>query len=156
MPNRGVLVGALIAGAVAACGGAPKEAQDATSVAPPVVEKPWADKSREERLDWMGLEVFPKMKAAFSEFDSEGYAEFACQTCHGDDMESVDFKLPNSLYALPKTGTFDKAMEYDAETTQFMAKVVVPEMAKLLGMEPYNPETQSGFGCFACHPSEDD
>jgi hypothetical protein len=34
---------------------------------------------------------------------------------------------------------------------KFMGERVVPEMAKLLHEEPYNPETHQGFGCFHCH-----
>lgn len=104
-------------------------------------------------MDWMGLEVFPKMRALFVEHDSEKYSEFACQTCHGKDMEMVDFEMPNSLFALSKTNTLAAAKEYDENTTQFMLETVVPEMAKLLDMEPYNAETNAGFGCLGCHPS---
>jgi hypothetical protein len=106
-------------------------------------------------MDWMGLEVFPKMRAAFVEFSADEYSAFECQTCHGSDMEMVDFKMPNRLYSLSKTNTLTDAKDYDAETTQFMVDVVVPEMAKLLDMEPYDAETQKGFGCFGCHPSDD-
>lgn len=140
-----------------ACGGSQQQAKSAGEAgeAMPKAAKTWVDKSREERMDWMGLEVFPKMKAAFTEHDAEGFAEFACQTCHGNDMEVVDFKMPNALYALPTTGTMESAMDYDPEITNFMATVVVPEMAKLLDMKPYDPETNTGFGCFGCHPTED-
>jgi hypothetical protein len=146
--------------ALVACTGSQKPAEDpgdAAGASEPVPsgEKAWADKSREERMDWMGLEDFPKMKAEFTEHDAEGLADFACQTCHGDDMEAMDFKMPNSLYALSATDTLAEARDYDAEMTEVMVNVVVPEMAKLLGMQPYDPATQTGFGCFGCHPTED-
>ena len=111
--------------------------------------------TREQRLDWMGLEVFPKMKAAFAKYDGEGYADFECQTCHGEEMEAVDFKMPSNIYALSPSDPVGEATDYDPEITQFMVDVVVPEMATLLHTQPYDPETQQGFGCFGCHPSAD-
>jgi hypothetical protein len=106
-------------------------------------------------MDWMGLAVFPKMRAVFQEHDAK-YATLDCQTCHGKDMEMVDFKMPNYLFSLPKDNTLDWAKDYDAKTTEFMSEQVVPEMAKLLDMEPYDAETGKGFGCFGCHPAEAD
>lgn len=142
-----------------ACGGSQKSAEDAsggseTSAA--AESTPWSKKTREQRMDWMGLEVFPKMRAAFTEHDAQKFSSFACQTCHGTDMEIVDFKMPNDkIFALSKTDTIAKARDYDANMTQFMAERVVPDMAQLLDTKPYDPETNTGFGCFNCHPSED-
>ena len=34
------------------------------------------------------------------------------------------------------------------------ATMSVPEAAAMLDMEPFNPETGQGFGCFGCHPTE--
>jgi cytochrome c553 len=147
-------LGVLVVGSLGACGGSRKGAED-PSAAEPDSKQTWQEKSREQRMDWMGLEVFPKMRAAFVEFDAKEYSAFACQTCHGNDMEMVDFKMPNKLYSLNKADPVTDAKEYDEETTQLMVDVVVPEMAKLLDMEPYDPETQKGFGCFGCHPTSD-
>ena len=139
------------------CGGAQKGAEDPSSgeSEAPSGGTPWKDKSREQRMDWMGLAVFPKMRAIFQEHDAS-YAKLNCQTCHGSDMEMVDFKMPNSLFSLPKANTLDWAKDYDAKTTEFMSEQVVPEMAKLLDMQPYDAETGKGFGCFGCHPAEAD
>jgi len=109
--------------------------------------------SREQRMDWMAVAVFPKMRQLFREQDSEKYEEFACQTCHGNEMERVDFKMPNDLFALETDDTVTRAKEYDEKTTDFMLGAVVPEMAKLLAMDAYTLETQTGFGCMGCHPS---
>lgn len=117
---------------------------------------PWAQKKRQQREDWMGLEVLPQMKALFIEEDAEGYADFQCQVCHGDDMEIVGFEMPSaSLFALSPTDPVGAAMEYDEEVTDFMVAKVVPKMAALLSTEPFDPESQSGFGCFGCHPAAD-
>lgn len=142
--------------ALGACGGSGKGAADASSSYEPQSTTPWKDKSREQRMDWMGIAVFPKMRKLFLEQDSEKYQDFACQTCHGKDMELVDFRMPNTLFALSKSDTLAQAKEYDEKTTDFMLSAVVPEMAKLLDMDAFTLENQSGFGCMGCHPATAD
>ena len=112
---------------------------------------PWKDKTFEQRQDWMGIKVLPAMKALWAEFEPE--KEFKCQTCHGEDMEAVKFKMPNSLYALPADDPMKAAMEYDEDTAKFMAEKVLPKMAELLDMEVMN-EQGEGFGCLGCHLTE--
>ena len=114
---------------------------------------PGQDKSREQRMDWMAVAVFPKMRLLFQEQDSEKYADFSCQTCHGREMERVDFRMPNDLFALDAEDTVAHAKEYDERTTDFMLGAVVPEMAKLLDVEAFTLENQQGFGCAGCHPT---
>ncbi len=139
--------------AALACGGGTKTANDPVSA--DKTEIAWKDKTRAQRMDWMGLQVFPRMKSAFKEFDESRFSGFACQTCHSDKMEMVDFRMPNdTIYALPLENTVQSAREYDEKVTDFMVNVVTPKMAELLDMPVYNPETKSGFGCFNCHPSE--
>ncbi|HTV17596.1 MAG TPA: hypothetical protein VMG12_02970 [Polyangiaceae bacterium] len=146
---------ALVVAALGACGGSGKGADDASGYQP-TSETPWKDKSREQRMDWMGIAVFPKMRKLFLEQDAEKYEDFSCQTCHGKDMEMVDFKMPNDLFALSKNDTLTQAKEYDEKTTDFMLGAVVPEMAKLLDMDAFTLENQSGFGCLGCHPANKD
>jgi hypothetical protein len=146
------------------CGGpsseaAPPKAPDADQSAAKASEPgapgiPWSEKTFAQRQDYMGLEVLPAMKEKFEAFGAEEFADFKCQTCHGDDMKEVKFEMPNDLYALPKENTWQAAMDYNPEITKFMGEVVVPEMAKLLDMQPFDPETGQGFGCFGCHQSE--
>jgi hypothetical protein len=142
----------LVLAMLGACGGSGKDAADAKAY-DPKTETPWKDMSREQRMDWMAVAVFPKMRQLFREQDSEKYEEFACQTCHGTQMERVDFKMPNDLFALEKADTIDRAKEYDEKATDFMLGAVVPEMAKLLDMDAYTLENQTGFGCMGCHPT---
>lgn len=147
-PWRGLLLAAL-----AACGGSGKGAEGASAAYEPKSETPWKDKSREQRMDWMAVAVFPVMRSLFQEQDSEKYADFACQTCHGKEMERVDFRMPNDLFALDASDTVAHAKEYDERTTDFMLGAVVPKMAKLLGADAYTLENQTGFGCMGCHPT---
>lgn len=108
-------------------------------------EVTWGDMDRSQRLELMGLKVLPEMKALFQEYDSGGYGDFKCQTCHGDDFESIDFKMPNSLYGLPKDDPIAAAKDYDPEVTKFMSEKVVPTMTKLLNHE---------ITCHSCHQEE--
>jgi hypothetical protein len=118
--------------------------------------KPFARQTHEERLDTMGLRVFPAMKAAFQSFDSKSFGDFRCQTCHGDgfDRPPVDFRMPNALPALSATDPVASAMDYDPRITRFMVDTVVPTMAHLLGEQAYDPVTKHGFYCFNCHPRD--
>lgn len=122
---------------------------------PGAPEVAWAEKSFEQKKEFMGVVFYKEMKTKFQAHDSELYAKFTCATCHGEDAKEVNWAMPSdSILPLSKTDPVGQAMEFDEEVTQFMVDVVVPESAKLLDMEPYNPETGQGFGCFGCHPAE--
>jgi hypothetical protein len=157
--NKSPLWNPLVVFLAVGCGGAPP-AQDAADVeakstqadAPAEAEPrtvAWADMDRNQRMEFMGLTVLPEMKKLFEEYDAKGFAEFKCQTCHGNDMKEVDYRMPNGLFALAKPDPIPGSMEYDAPMTKFMQEKVMPEMATMLGMEP---GTQ--FGCFNCHEAE--
>ena len=145
--------------ALTGCGGgtsaAPAKTSSDSGAGPGAPNIPWEQKNHDQRLEWMGLEVFPKMKEAFQAYDEAEFKDFKCQTCHGDDMKEVNFKMPNKLPALEKENTFAAAQAYDAEAAAFMGETVAPTMAKLLGMDLYNADTGKGFGCFGCHPTNE-
>lgn len=151
----------LTAAILTACGGG-QPAQDATEVASEVESEPtdegsdneasdevkWLEMNDDQKMEFMGLVVMPEMKKVFQAADPQGYAEFKCQTCHGEDAKDKGFKMPNGLFALEKPNPMPAAQEYDAEVTAFMADVVVPKMAALMSMGP------NEFGCFNCHETE--
>lgn len=111
---------------------------------------PWKDKTFEQRQEFMGITVMPAMKTLFKEYDENEFKQFKCQTCHGDDMNEKKFEMPSdSIYPLNKADPIKGAMEYDEKMTKFMMDKVVPDMAKLLELEPGKE-----FGCMSCHPSE--
>jgi hypothetical protein len=112
---------------------------------------PWRAKSHDERQGFMAAHIEPNMKRLFVGYKPKSYSDFGCETCHGKDMEIVDFHMPNSLYALPEKDTIAEATSYDEETTKFMMEKVVPTFAKLLSEEPGKP---GGVTCFTCHPHE--
>jgi len=115
---------------------------------------PWKDKTFDQRQEWMGVAFYPAMKKSFQAHDEVAFKSFKCQTCHGEDMKERNFAMPSdSIFPLDPKDPIKASLEYDEAITKFMMEQVVPEAAKLLDMEPYNPETGQGFGCFGCHPS---
>jgi hypothetical protein len=114
----------------------------------------WADKTFEQRKEFMGIEFYPKMKASFQGHDAAQYKKFTCETCHGADGKAKNYAMPSdSIYPLPKADPIKAAMDYDEKVTKFMMDQVVPEGAKMLEKEPGDP-AKGGFGCFSCHPAE--
>lgn len=136
--------------------GAAEAAPEAGSEAAPdesVPAKPFAEMSAAEKLKFMKAAVAPQMAKTFQGFNAEHYAEFGCVTCHGPGAKDGNFQMPSA--ALPKLPTDPRPLFKDKpEVTKFMAEQVVPQMAKLLGTEPFNPETGKGFGCFNCHQKQ--
>lgn len=162
MKSTVILVGSLIVATIVGCksgqsAGSETAASGSASGSGSIggEGKRWQEKTRQERVDWMGIEVFPKMKALFVEYDAKGFEDFKCQTCHGETMEMLDFSMPGVIYALSASDPVGEAREYDAEMTAFMTDVVLPEMAALLNTTPYDPATQTGLGCFDCHPADE-
>jgi len=112
---------------------------------------PWKDKNHEERHAYMAAHVEPIMKKLFQEHNKKDYAGFGCPTCHGKDAELVDYKMPNSLYALPEKDPVEEAKSVDEDTAAFMVDKVLPTMSRLLSKQDGNGNPVS---CFTCHPKE--
>lgn len=105
-------------------------------------------------MAYMKSAVLPKMGPLFHDFDAKTYAEPKCVLCHGNGTKDKTFKMPNP--GLPKLDLtpegFKKMKEgKKAAVADFMMKQVVPTMAQLIGEQPYDPQTQKGFGCLECH-----
>jgi hypothetical protein len=105
----------------------------------------WADKSHQQRLEYMGIYVLPKMDGVFKGWKESQYQGFKCQTCHGDDMDEVNLQMPNDLFPLDAEDPYKSGMDYDEDTTKFMAEQVLPAMTELLGED---------VSCLTCHPAE--
>ena len=113
----------------------------------------WTLKTREERMGYMAARVHPKMEQLFVEYDDQWAGTFTCETCHGEDMELVDYRMPYSdLYPLPAENTIEESKSYDEEITEFMVSKVTPAMNKLLD-EGKGPK--ANIGCLSCHPTEE-
>lgn len=94
------------------------------------------------------------MRSLLQAFDAQHFARVTCATCHGANAREVNFHMPNSLPALPRPGSEAwTALSRDhSRIFEFMEHRVLPAQAQLMGMQPYNPQTHTGFGCFNCHP----
>jgi hypothetical protein len=109
----------------------------------------------DQKREHMKTVVLPKMKEDFGGFDAKKFGGMNCATCHGDGAKAGTFKMPNAkLPKLNPAGGFKKHMDKKPEMTKFMMEKVVPDMAKALDQQPYDPKTQTGFGCMSCHTME--
>lgn len=136
---------------LAACGSTPS-AETAADGAKAAAEQPkaWtALETPEEKGAFMKDVVVPTVQELVRTHTGNAAAEVNCKSCHGQDPQAVGFKMPSpDLPALNPEGFF---AEHNQDMVKFMAEVLTPKMVEVLGVEPYNPETHQGFGCFACH-----
>jgi hypothetical protein len=124
-------------------------AEPAASAAP--AQPTFDQMSDDQKKEFMKTVVLPHMKEKFVAANKK-YDKMNCTTCHGPGAKEGKFKMPNPL--LPKLDFSDnlaKQTKKSPEMVKFMQETVVPEMAKLLGVPPFDPATKSGFGCLACH-----
>ncbi len=125
-------------------------ARELLGVHPP--ETPWHDMTHEQQVDWMVSNVLPIAAEDFAHYDADRYSAVTCATCHGANADAVHYELPTAeIPPLPTPGTPNWERMSQTPAYTFMHDVVTPTMATLVGEEPYNPATNSGFGCFECH-----
>jgi len=121
--------------------------------APAEVEVPaaWSDDlSHEQKIAFMKKRVVPAMRELWKE-SPDPEDEITCGTCHGAGASEGKFEMPNpKLYPLNPANGF-AAHQDEAEWLEFMAKKVAPTMVQTLGVQPFDPATGTGFGCFSCH-----
>jgi len=104
---------------------------------------PWEEKNHQQRMEFMGLVVYPSMKEAFAGFDGARFAEFKCQTCHGDDAKEVNYHMPNAVTPLSKSDPVGDGNGIDPAITKFMLETVVPTMQEHLKGDEVD--------CHSCH-----
>jgi len=109
----------------------------------------WKDMDKAQRAEFMKNHVVPTMGPLFKEFDPKHFPEMTCVTCHGPGAKEGKFVMPNPK--LPKITNFEAVQKKNPKAVKFMSEKVVPEMATLLGEQPFDPQTQQGFGCMRCH-----
>jgi hypothetical protein len=142
--------------AAPAASAAPSASAAPVTAGPPTAPGPgeWDKWSHDQKLAWMKAGVMPKMHDLFASYDSAKYADAKCKLCHGKGAEDGSFKMPNpDLPKLPKTPAEFKTLATGkkAKIFAFMKDQVLPTMAQLVGEQPYDPKTNTGFGCMECH-----
>jgi hypothetical protein len=151
----------LAAVALAACGGsqpaanAPGEPGAAPSGEAPAAEAPggaemvWKDDMpTKDKAAFMKAKVVPAMSKTFQAYDAKKYADFGCKTCHGPAMKPKPSEFLPELHM--KAGKLAEA-DTNPDIVKFMHEHVMPDMAGVFGKPPYDPATNSGFGCAGCH-----
>lgn len=161
--TRSFFLPSLIVLALAGCGGAqpePPQAPAAPTSTPPTptataepVGAPAAwkdDLTKEQKMAFMKATIQPRMSKVFQGHDNAKYAQFGCKTCHGPNWESPKAFLPKLTFS---GGKMTSPSGKD-DVAKFMHEKVVPEMAAAFGKQPYDPKTNTGFGCGGCHAIE--
>ena len=135
-----------------ACAVGPQEKPAAAPAEKSAAAQDWHQKTHDQQKQYMKDVVLPKMASLFQGYNAEEFKEMDCTTCHGAQAKSDNFEMPNAdLPKLNPTDGFAEHKEKYPEMLEFMMHKVVPVMAPLLNEEPYDPKTNSGFGCFNCH-----
>ena len=101
-------------------------------------EDAWAKLSFEERHSVMTFTVLPNMARAWRDFRATKDPEMTCRTCHGQDAEAVNYRMPN-----PALSHVDPARVPPGPVAQFMKTKMVPEMRELTG--------SPSLDCNTCH-----
>lgn len=125
----------------------------APDAAPPV--DAWASATWEERHDLMTWALLPNLGRTFQRIRGERDPSLACTTCHGEDAERVNYKMPNGLPPLdPEHMPSEASKEpHEARMAKVMREQVMPQAMAILDTVPYDPRTKKGSSCFSCHPS---
>ena len=128
-------------------------------------------------VNFMETEVMPWARTALGPLKG-GAAAVTCDTCHGRDPESRDWRMP-AVAALPEPNVKLLGLEiypasvdaqlrnaiygYRAQSANqakaaYMREIVMPGMARLLHRSPYDftksyeyNRTRLAFGCYHCH-----
>ncbi len=148
-----ILVPVLLAAVVGACGQNDPKSPGLEGMGAPEVA--WSEKNVEQKYGYMAAVVHPEMQAVFASYD-DSYADegaFTCATCHGEDAELVDYKMPadGAIMGLEAEDTIQEAMDYDEEVTNAMMAKVTPGLKKLLDQ---GSGAKTKVTCFTCHPKE--
>lgn len=156
MKRQMSLVALAAAVALASCAGQqqqptpppPREAQESTAAPKEAETSKLHGLNHQQRVEFMKTEVMPKITPVFKGFDAEHFAEVTCVTCHGPGAKQDMFDMPTA--SLPRLDFAKKDPEHE-QWNAFMRTEVVPTMATVLGVKPYDKATGEGFGCLDCH-----
>ena len=88
--------------------------------------------------------VLPTVARLFQQFDGRPYPDLTCRSCHGEQAESVKYRMPagpplDPLH-LPRRDSPDPR---EANLVAFMSDSLTPSVNEMLG--------RNDVGCFTCH-----
>ncbi len=109
-------------------------------------EQPWSSMNYADREMYMVAYVLPIHSEIFAEHDAGEYAQFTCESCHGEDGAERRYAMPSRyLPSLPPEGSpaWETARARNPSAWSFMADQVLPIMRTQLG--------QPELTCFSCH-----
>ena len=139
----------------AACGSksptATTPAHGEGSAAVVLPDVPFEKLDQDQRAEFMKQKVVPVMQPLFQKHDPKDFAEFGCQTCHGEQVKDGHFDMPNPK--LPKLN-FKDLSKFKKADLEWMGKEIEPTMGKILNLPLYSEANPTGFGCLACHTME--
>src|SRR5262245_38672767 len=123
-----------------ACGG-PSAATNAdeSTTGDEAAPTAFADMSHEQKVEFMGHVVVPRMEPMFEQYDADRYADFGCRTCHGENAREVEFRMPNGIHPLNPAelpAMFQSEDPQVQRAAQFMSGQVMPAMVEMLGAQP--------------------
>lgn len=91
--------------------------------------------------------VLPEMARAFQRFEGKPYPDLTCLSCHGENAEKIQYRMPNGPpldpARLPRRESPDPR---EAKLAAFMLDEVTRSMAEMLG--------KADVDCFTCHVSK--
>jgi len=123
--------------------------------APGPPELSWKSMSRAQRTTYMEKVVVPEMQPMFAALDPKRFATFNCRTCHGPTFDDGTFDMPNpDLLRLPSTAAgMIPLVKTKGPWLEAMTKRIKPTMARLLGLQEFDPDhpQPDAFGCHGCH-----
>ncbi len=118
----------------------------------------WDTMTQAQKHDFMSATVMPRMRALFVARDPHRYAKVTCATCHGRDGPARGYRMPNPALLLEPSPWNTGAAPPDgapSEQDAFMARVIAPELGRLLGRGSGTAARAPEAGCFACHTRDE-